>query len=177
MVSEVEIKARIDLASITPKLDELGVEFLDIVEIKDTYFDRDSTLFLNKTTLRIREEDGRPTYVTYKSPSSVPYTRFEINTPVLEDEPIFEKLESVGMKPIGVVEKKRTEFICGDCVTICLDEVKDLGDFMELEIIESNFDHGKIEGNYHLLLSILSVLGVGTDQQVSKSYIDLLLNR
>ncbi|MCP4814454.1 MAG: CYTH domain-containing protein [Planctomycetaceae bacterium] len=76
---------------------------------------------------------------------------------------------TVGIR--GVVSKQRDLFMIGP-TRIHLDQVADLGSFLELEVVlqpEQTLEQGQEVANM-----LMAELGIGADHLVSHAYIDLL---
>jgi adenylate cyclase class 2 len=80
-------------------------------------------------------------------------------------------LGGLGFEPTAVVEKER-EFYTVDRYTITLDDVSELGEFVEVEqeVEESAVDEAR-EGAF----DVLRDLGLNPDEQIRTSYLGLLL--
>ncbi|MFH1788281.1 MAG: class IV adenylate cyclase [Candidatus Altiarchaeota archaeon] len=163
---EVEVKAPVeDLSVIEDRVLGLGGVFVRQEIQKDTYFNApDRDFEVTDEALRIREADGK-TYFTYKGPkqSKKTKTRKEIEFPV--HARMSDVLAELGYEAKGLVEKKRRTFRL-DKLTIALDEVKNLGQYIEIESANTQ-DEGKI-------FTLLEKLGVNKETCTLKSYLELL---
>ena len=104
----------------------------------DTYFAAPHRDFAKTDeALRIRSLDGQAV-LTYKGPKldSVSKTREELETPV-DEATTTGILHALGFSEAGVVRKKREVFRAGE-ITVCLDAVEGLGEFLEVEIVAEN---------------------------------------
>src|SRR5262249_49318133 len=109
----------------------------------DQYFNApDRDFARTDEALRLRRI-GSANFVTYKGPKieTVTKTRTEIEVPLAEgDSPAADfsrLLEHLGYKPVALVRKQRRLFHLersGFPLEVCLDEVDDVGRFVELEI-------------------------------------------
>lgn len=174
MPMEVEAKAYAeDLNAIENALIEKGAKFVWKGEQKDTYYNHPMRDFaVTDEALRIREADGR-TFFTYKGPKidSITKTREEIEILVEDAETAREFLLRLGFKEVGVVNKKRTKYHLDDFV-VCLDEVADLGQFVELEASSDEHDADKVNELRESILNILNSLNLTKTER--KSYLELL---
>ena len=71
----------------------------------------------------------------------------------------------------GVVRKRRTLFLVGQ-TRIHLDEVENLGLFVEIEVVLSL--QQTVSEGVHIAEEIMEKLGISRDDLVEKAYIDLL---
>lgn len=142
---------------------------------KDTYFVPAHRNFLAKEKvnewLRIRETKNKIT-LNYKNwyPDGIHCKEFETN---IEDVVALKKIfESLDFKEIVVVEKLRSIWIYKG-VEIAIDEVKDLGSFIELESkIDLDFEDVK-----KLLYSMLEELKVEVGAQDFRGYPYMLIKK
>ena len=114
--------------------------------------------------------------LTYKGPKldGVSSARTEYETAVADGESAGKLLEALGYHPAATVEKCRREFRRED-VTLCLDTVQGLGDYLELEIVTPSED--RREAAVARLLDLLAQLGVSRDRLTRQSYLELLEER
>ncbi len=131
---EVEIKARVEnMDSIIKILHEMSAQFLREVLEEDEYFNHPCRDFARTDeALRIRN-DGT---LTYKGPKVDMETksREEVNVPVGDMESTRKLLVSLGFVPVARVRKVRRYYDVNG-LTVCLDTVEGLGDFVEVECI------------------------------------------
>lgn len=144
---EVENKFRVpDLEGIVVQLQELGAEIGETVEQTDLYFAHPVRDFAQTDeALRIRRVGG-VNCVTYKGPKidKVTKTRKELEVELVEGQDHFEQyaqlLEALGFRRVAEVSKRRqhgTYQFEGSEVGIALDDVQDVGTYLELEIVAS----------------------------------------
>lgn len=191
MPIEVEIKARLSSFSIEDMrsiLEARGARFRCEMIEEDLYLSsplRD--LSLSDEALRIRkqtciadskrdEKGSISTFLTYKGPkiSRGSKSRKEIEVEIYEREAgmLRELLVSLGYGTTGIVEKRRLEMDLGDYL-ICLDRVRGLGNFMEIEKVTEDPDiiETTVASMKHLVPEI------GDDDWIEDSYLELLLSR
>ena len=163
---EVEVKAPVeDLSLIEEKIASLGGGFVKEQIQKDTYFNAPDRDFAETDeALRIREIDGE-THLTYKGPkqSLTTKTRREIEFPV--EAEMSDVLDKLGYKARGFVEKKRRVFKM-DELTVVLDEVAGLGQYIEIESTNPEDEEA--------IFTLLEKLGVKKESCTLKSYLELL---
>jgi len=182
---EVELKVRADHASVQERLDRLGATPLGTVVQEDTYFDAPDRNFAETDeALRVRRErpaDGEAeTVLTYKGPlvDAASKTREEAETGVGDGGTVRAILEGLGYEAAATVRKERFRYALGEC-TVTLDAVDGLGEYVEVEIdTERDLDGGgetldRLRGK---AADVLSRLGLDPDDQITTSYLGLLLD-
>lgn len=183
---EVEVKVPIeDIELMTRKLVKLGVEELNSEVQIDTYFDHPCRTFV-KTDEAVRVRTRRPlneqglasshapNELTYKGPKldEKTKTRIEYSVGIDNTDHLTSMLESLGFKPIAEVVKKRTFFELRD-ITISIDDVEDVGLFLELESIAHQKD--EMESAKRAIFEILDELEIGEEQTIRDSYLEMYM--
>ncbi|HII79647.1 MAG TPA: class IV adenylate cyclase [Methanosarcina sp.] len=172
---EVEVKVRADHSKIRPVLLEMGASKIGVEEQSDVYFAAPYRNFAKTDeALRIRSMGGQAV-LTYKGPKldKVSKTRVEIETPVNGDTTA-EIFHALGFLEAGAVRKKREIFRAGN-ITVCLDAVEGLGEFLEVEIdIEDEKD---LEISRRKLFEFLSKFGVDEKDSIRTSYLEMVLGK
>lgn len=172
---EIEVKARVD----DPKRLEraivsLGATPVGIENQTDTYYNSQHSDF-GKTdeALRVRVQDGRY-FLTYKGPKMdrVSKTRKEFQVDINDADGMGKILTSLGFFPVATVTKKRKNFRLGDFI-IALDDVRNLGNFMEIEIPVK--DSGKYEEKVELIFKFIEKLGISRKSTIRSSYLEMVL--
>jgi adenylate cyclase class 2 len=182
MSYEVEIKFPVaDLAAVTEKLTAMGAEITGPEEEIDQYFAHPARDFAKSDeALRLRRK-GSACFVTYKGPKldATTKTRREIELPLPpEPEPIAAwtaLLEALGFRPVGEVRKSRSKAFPvweGRRVEVSLDEIRQLGQFVELELVT---DRDGIEAARSSLFALARALGLSASER--RSYLELLLSQ
>jgi adenylate cyclase class 2 len=173
---EVECKVRADHESVRTRLAELVGSSLGSVEQSDTYYNAPNRNFAETDeALRVREERAEntvETLLTYKGPlvDSESKTREEAETAVSDPEAIRSILAGLGYEPAATVHKKRERYTV-DGVTVTLDHVENLGEFVEAELdVEDGIDEARGR-----VTEVLEELGIDPDEQIRISYLGLLL--
>jgi len=185
---EVEIKAKLgeaDSADIQKVIERLGKDGFteDGVYLEeDIYFNApDRDFMLTDEALRIRiTEDAvkgeKSTFITYKGKKldGISKTRNEYETSVGDEKTMADLLKALGYRFKRIVKKTRRQFVKGG-ISVCLDDVEDLGVYIELETMADTADgHTKI---VERLLEQLDRLGVDRAGLTTKSYLELLLEK
>ena len=148
-------------------------QYLKTVHQRDIYFKHPARNFAKTDeALRIRCEEDDRARVTYKGPKldrkskSREEFEVEINNPEILEQ-IFVNL---GFVPVPGVEKIRKLYKLGD-MTISLDEVKDVGEFIEVEIETASKNDYKAKRN--LIFAQLKKWGIQKSQRERLSYLEL----
>lgn len=167
---EIEIKAYCqDLAAVKKRLVELDAVYLKTENESDRYFNHPSKDFgQTDEALRLRNV-GTTTILTYKGPKISKKTKARIEKEVIvkDGDKTGEILCLLGFMESGKVVKNRDYYKLGDII-ICLDDVRDLGAFVELEKIGNDLD--SIENE---LFNLAGKLGLEKFER--RSYLEMLL--
>jgi len=150
---------------------EEKAEFVKEVIEEDIYFAspvRDFTK--TDEALRVRKGDGIK--ITYKGPKidQTTKTREEIEITVDDFDKAVKLFEKLGFKPVAKVVKTRRIYRIDD-VTICLDSVEGLGEFIEFEVKTSDVENGKKR-----LFELAEMFGLRLEDSIRKSYLEMLLS-
>jgi len=174
---EVELKVRADHATVREALVDAGANPLGTIRQVDTYYDAPHRDFAaTDEALRIRREHrhGETTAkLTYKGPKidAESKTRKEAETTVGDGETADAILDGLGFEPAATVEKERHRYSLGE-YTVTLDDVADLGEFVE---IETDVERGDaVEDARERLQARLSDLDLDPAESIRSSYLGLL---
>ena len=170
-MTNIEIKARCaDPQRIEKHLHALGAGQAGTFQQKDTYFKVD------QGRLKLRQMNGDEAYLIF-------YKRDDRPGPRRSDYEIASTADPAALGKIlqglmGVwieVEKTRHVWIWEN-VRIHLDEVKELGSFVELEAVidHDGGDQLNLAESQERVETLMRALEIGSDQLVSQSYGDLL---
>ncbi len=161
---EVEIKAKIENKNeFERKLKD--AEFIKEVVEEDEYFNHPCHDFASTDeALRIRNDYT----LTYKGPRVDKDTksREEINLKIDDLDKARNLLISIGFKPVAKVVKRRRYYKMGE-INISVDNLPELGDFVEVECI------GEYEPCKEKVMEFAKELGLG--DFIRKSYLELVL--
>ncbi|MCD8019390.1 MAG: class IV adenylate cyclase [Clostridiales bacterium] len=180
---EVEIKLPVHRRStIEHGLTELGFAAGHLIRESDTYFTSAFHDFMQTDeALRIRESEDYTTAsatasLTYKGPKldTVSTTRKELETVIENATVCRDILRSLGYKELAPVRKLRQYYHLDD-VTACVDQVEELGSFLELEIIVDSEILRKEA--LHRIENILESLGCSMSETTRYSYLYMLRQR
>ena len=168
---EIEVKAYADdLRKVESKLRDIGAQFIEEIQQIDTYYNHPCRNFAETDeALRIRRS-GTKYYLTYKGKKVDPEskTRKEIEVEIADAHTTAELLVSLGFSPVADVKKVRKVYTL-DTFTVCLDDVVNVGTFVEVETCGEH-----VEELRNSALSILNALNLKDYER--KSYLELLLS-
>ena len=175
---EVERKARVPHRKLRDRLDELDTEPIETVVQTDTYLNHpgrdfaetDEALRLRRVTQEAETGENR-TSITYKGPQleRESKARIELETTIDDYQAALEILEALGFTPVATVTKHRTRYPY-EGVTICLDDVEGLGEFVELEL--ETHDPAEAESR---LSAVCSDLSIGSEETFTTPYLTMIL--
>ena len=181
---EVEVKLPVeDLNEIKRNLVKIGFEESSCIEERDTYFDnQQGDIRAKDEALRVRETKD---YRTGKIRAQINFkgkrldagtmTREELETGVENGEISRKILQAIGYIPVAPEVIKERIMLRRESVTACLDNVRGLGEFLQLEILADSKKQkdaalGQIE-------NILNNLGYQISDTVRTSYLSMLQKR
>ena len=171
---EVEVKLPVaDLDTIKGKLLKMGFRETAFIEERDTYFDnRQGDIRANGEALRVRETKD---YLTGESRAQINFkgkkldtctmTREELETGVENGEICRNILQVIGYAPAEPEVIKDRTMMQKESITACLDNVRGLGGFLELEILADSEE--KKDAALRGIENILNSLGEGVKFSVS----------
>jgi len=177
---EVEQKFAVpDELQLVEQLQLLGANFEPAIQQVDRYYAHPCRDFAQTDeALRIRRV-GNENFVTYKGPKLDPTTktRRELELPIPPgedgDSQFSSLLEALGFQPVAEVRKTRRPGHVGWRgwqVEIALDQVEEVGNFVEFEL---QVEDRQLDEAQRCLASLASRLGLNESQRTS--YLELLL--
>jgi len=179
---EIEVKARLENAqSVKQKLVALGCEFSspktqdDMVWVENT--GSLETFLANKVFLRTRIQNDGKVFLTAKVPKdrtgdgSLIKSEYEVSVDSIEAARGI--LKSLGLREMVRVIKTRETAHYKD-YEICIDDIDDLGSFIELEKIGTVEEAEKVQLE---MIDFLEVLGIPASDRTTKGYDILMLER
>ncbi|KKT40680.1 MAG: Adenylate cyclase [Parcubacteria group bacterium GW2011_GWA2_44_13] len=119
--------------------------------------------------MRIRESNGKFLF-TVKQPQSNELDAIEYETEISSSEEFEKALILMEYKPIVEIQKIRRKAKFND-FEICLDEVKGLGSFIEVEKITEDDDANRVQDE---LFGFLKNIGVDEKDRVLQGYDTLI---
>jgi adenylate cyclase class 2 len=177
MKKEIEVKAKVEnFNSIITKLESMDITLSGpITQNDETFVDNnygDYDKFQSgQNVLRIRESNGKFIF-TLKQPQSNDLDCIEKETEISNPEEFKDALLLMGYKTGVEIHKVRRKAKYKD-YEICLDDVKEIGKFIEIEKITDEEDAGAVQNE---LLDFLGSLGVNRSAKVLNGY-DTLVYR
>ena len=134
----------------------------------DTYYTLTNKK-LNQEWLRIRNENGKYIFNYKKKIDNSHYEKYDVLIDNFNNLNII--LNTLGSKQIGTINKNRTIYIYKDKYEFSFDIVKDIGIFIEIELINKSND---FEKDFFDLLNLLEDLKIDLNIVDRKKYIDYL---
>ncbi|MHA2359064.1 MAG: class IV adenylate cyclase [Candidatus Thorarchaeota archaeon] len=183
---EVEVKVAIDsYEEMEERILKLGAKKINREEQIDSYYDHPSRTFHDtdealrvRSRLAIENEQVDSTRglveLTYKGPKidSTTKTRIEASVSLDDSEEMKTILENLSFKLVATVTKKR-QFFTLPTMTISIDEVEDVGLFMELESVVKTKE---VDAAREEIFSTMKKLGLDPSQSIRASYLELYVN-
>ena len=176
---EVEIKAKInDPGSIRSNLEKLGCIHFDNQIQSDTYYNASEggrDFARTDEALRIRRI-GEISFITYKGPKihTLSKSRKEIEIEIKDPTGAAEMFTALGFTQVMTVIKSRDIYRL-DQYEISLDNVKGLGDFLEIETT-AEFE-SEVPTKVDSIFGLLAELDLKQEDTITKSYLELLLEK
>ncbi len=179
---EVELKfPTADLGALERRLQEMDARCKATLREEDHYHNAPDRDFAKTDEAFRLRRIGSANFVTYKGPKrdTQTKTRSEIEVPLAEGDEaaagFLQVLKHLGYRPTAVVRKhrriyelKREPYTC----EVCLDEVDDVGSFVELEIIAPEAELAQARD---VLLKLAAELGLSGSER--RSYLEMLLTK
>jgi adenylate cyclase class 2 len=172
MSVEVEAKLKVDsIEEVRERLMELRAEYVaELGQVDILFDDKNDTLTKADSCVRLRRQtrQGETKYIlTYKGAKekSSFKRRREIEIEVSDADATLDILSALGYYKKLTVEKKRSLWRFGEC-EIALDQVKQLGDFVEIE-----------GPNETIINNMQKILNLGHLSHIPKSYASLIADK
>ena len=179
---EVEMKLPAKHDRVREQLAAMDANHIGEVRQVDTYYDAPDRDFAETDeAFRVRREtdhagaDTERVLLTYKGPlvDGSSKTRQEAETRVVDSEALEAILAGLGYDPAATVKKERDRYEVADC-RVTLDQVTDLGEFVEVEHHDPVTEED-IDGAREVVTDLLASLGLDPDGSIQTSYLGLLL--
>jgi len=172
---EVEVKARVEnVKRCEDLLGRLGAKFSHIEEHVDVYYNNPDLrdFRVSDEALRLRQVNDL-VLLTYKGQKidSISKSRREIECAISSFEEMAAILKSLGFLPTGKVMKLRHVYLIEE-LTVCVDEVRNLGSFVEVELTCD--DESDVESGVLQAIGLLERLGLSKDDLIQRSYLEML---
>ena len=173
MKREIEAKVKVNnLKAMAVKMWQVGALYLHTVGEQDIYFDdAHKTLLKSKCGLRLRKREklkGKEEFfLTFKGPTgrSLFKSREELQVQVDDFDMMKNILRGLGYKGVLIVRKIRQIWKLGQC-EICLDKVRGLGTFIEIE-----------GPNEKIIAKVLEKLGLDKTKHIPSGYARMLAKK
>lgn len=168
--NEIEIKLKVneeEYSRILNIIKNNSVNKRNVNQI-DTYYTLTNKK-LNQEWLRIRNENGKYIFNYKKKIDNSHYEKYDVLIDNFNNLNII--LNTLGSKQIGTINKNRTIYIYKDKYEFSFDIVKDIGMFIEIELINKSND---FEKDFFDLLNLLEDLKIDLNIIDRKKYIDYL---
>ncbi len=168
--NEIEIKLKVneeEYSRILNIIKNNSVNKRNVNQI-DTYYTLTNKK-LNQEWLRIRNENGKYIFNYKKKIDNSHYEKYDVLIDNFNNLNII--LNTLGSKQIGTINKNRTIYIYKDKYEFSFDIVKDIGMFIEIELINKSND---FEKDFFDLLNLLEDLKIDLNIVDRKKYIDYL---
>lgn len=167
MPSNVEIKARVrDFADLRRRAMQLSDAPVSVIPQVDTFFRT------SQGRLKLRElGGGEGQLIYYERPDQTGPKRSDYNIYATRDAAALKVVLAMALGIRGTVEKTRYLYLVGQ-TRVHLDDVKGLGQFMELEVV---LQPGQTEeAGQGIAQKLLAALGVDPADLMEAAYMDLL---
>lgn len=174
---EVEVKARLrNREQVIKKLESLGCKFSEELHQIDRVFIPEGVPFpppLGTAVLRVRKQNEK-SFLTLKIPQSGPQDCIEKEMEISSGEEMVEIIKLLKYYEVPTVDKKRIKTNIGD-IEVVLDEVKDLGGFIEAEKIVHSSEEADRKKTMEELFDFLSTLDIQKEDRVIDGKYDIML--
>jgi adenylate cyclase class 2 len=177
---EIEQKfAAADFADLEKRLAEWGARHGEEHHEIDYYFNAPDRDFARTDEVFRLRRIGEANFLTYKGPKHAGPVkmRTELEIPLRDGDEAAEQMRQLlvhlGYRPVAVVRKQRRHFHLergGFALTVCLDEVENLGRFAEVEIVAADEQKDAARA---VLSDTAAALGLTNEER--RSYLNLLL--
>ncbi len=177
-MKEIEVKAYLkDREAVTKKLAALGCVLSEPIRQIDTVYSKTSTTTgdynsANEHFLRIRKTSDGKVLFTVKEKMKQHMASKEFETEVSDGEALEQAVFLMGYSVANGLDKTRSTAHYKE-YEICLDDVQELGSFIEVEKF-SDEDPDKVVEE---LFQFLMTLGVAREDQVFKKYDTLIMEK
>ncbi len=170
---EIEVKAKVkSIETLLNKSNKIGIVFGEPVVQEDTTYE--TTLAYGNpdwNIFRIRKQGDRFILTMKYKASSRSRDNHERETVIEDAEEVADMLERVGYS-FGVRIRKTRKVAKYNNLEICLDEVDELGTFIEVEKLAN--DEADVEAIQAELWNILLELGIDPKDRIHKGYDTLM---
>ncbi|XP_043658728.1 uncharacterized protein LOC122623566 [Drosophila teissieri] len=145
-----------------------GSQDAQLIEQRDVFFE---SPLGGRLKLRYLQAPSRSQLVYYDRPDVAGPKLSKFNKTEVDEPEVLEKILRQSNGVLGVLAKRRHLFLCGQ-TRIHLDEVKDLGHFMELEVCLT--EEQTLEEGQAIAEKLSRELGIQEEDLMTGSYFDAL---
>lgn len=169
MLSNIEIKARLrDRETVETLVRQRADHGPELIVQEDVFF------ACGEGRLKLRTfADGGGELIFYRRSDTEGPTQSEFHKAPTADPPAMAETLGFALGTVGVVRKRRTLYLIGQ-TRVHLDEVENLGHFLELEVVlepgQASDDGAKIARD------LMVAIGIRQDDLEARAYVDLLPN-
>lgn len=178
-MKEVEVKAKItNIESLSERLANLGCQFGTSLIQEDVIFlpigVEFSEIVKGTPVVRVRNSNGVITLTLKKRViSENELIKLEKEVVVSDKQKAIEIVDHMGFHEVVRVEKTRIECEHEE-MTICIDNIVGLGNFIEVEKLSENEKEEEIQD---YLFNFLQSLGINSEDRVTKGYDTLIYEK
>lgn len=169
-INEIEIKLKVDEKEYNRILNIIkkhSVNKTDVNQI-DTYYTLTDRTF-DQEWLRIRNENGKYIFNYKKKIDNSHYEKYDVLFDNINN--LNKILSALGVQKLGTINKERTTYLYKDKYEFSFDNVKDIGNFIEIELINKSEN---FEKDLSDLINILEELKIDLNMIERKKYIDYI---
>lgn len=170
---EIEVKAKlIDKDGFLKAAQKLGIQFSDIVVQEDKTYETELPYDdPNWNIFRLRKQDNKVILTMKHKASTRSRDNYEYETVVEDENETIKILQRLGYK-FGVDINKKRRIAKYNGLELCLDDVEQLGSFVEAEKLAS--DKADVDAIQFELWSLFNELGIKDTYRVHKGYDTLM---
>lgn len=174
---EIELKYRVtdNKSDIVHLVTQLGFKEHDLKHQIDAIYlpskhKSFATFTLGEPVARVRSENGKNTLTVKKKINSS--SRIEHEIECGDFDIACQIIETLGYRQIVMVDKQRRSFTNSNGMTLTIDDVKNLGEFVEIEILEEDAKNETIA--LEKIKNLASQIGLDDKSVEAKNYDELL---
>lgn len=169
-INEIEIKLKVDKEEYNRILNTIKKYSTNKSHANqiDTYYTLIDKEF-EQGWLRIRNENGKYIFNYKKKIDNSYYEKYDVLIDNVNNLNII--LNAIGVKSIGTINKNRIIYIYKDKYEFSFDTIKDIGTFIEIELINKSEN---FEKDFCELLNVLEDLKIDLNMVERKKYIDYI---
>ncbi len=177
-MKEIEVKAKLnDRENVTKRLKALDCVFEPPITLEDVVYAKNvgslKKFRTNDVFLRIRLKNKKKTLFTLKKRMINDLDALEYEVKISSKDEMEQALFLMGYKEATRVNKTRVITHYNNC-EICLDDVENLGSFIEMEKLTEGGDSGKIQEK---LFNFFESLGIKQEDRIFSGYDVLMIQK